>query len=83
MRTIINANDFYVKYRDLPLEQRFAFFHRIISDAPDSHGNMVLLYGQRDNFTLQQLISLRALFGRTKMELLWQEIRYIYTVVLG
>ena len=66
MRTIINANDFYVKYRDLPLEQRFAFFHRIISDAPDSHSNMVLLYDQRDNFTLEQLLSLRALFSEAR-----------------
>lgn len=66
MRTIINENDFYVKYRDLPLEQRFAFFHRIISDTSDSHGNMVLLYGQRDNFTLEQLLSLRALFSEAR-----------------
>lgn len=67
-RTVINNNDFYVKYRDLPLEQRFAFFHRIISDAPDSHSNMVLLYGQRDNFTLEQLLSLRALFSEARSQ---------------
>ena len=66
IRTIINGEDFYVKYRDLPLEQRFAFFHRIISDAPNSHSNMMLFYDQRDNFTLEQLLSLRALFSEAR-----------------
>lgn len=65
VRSIVNLVN-YIKYRSLPLEQQFDFFRRIISDAPNSHSNMVLLYEQRDKFTLQQLLSLRAIFSEER-----------------
>lgn len=62
-RSIVNNNDLYVKYRNTASNQFYDIFHGMISQAPDSHSNMLLLYDRRNWFPLEQLLTLRKLFS--------------------
>lgn len=61
-RAIVNTSDLYVKYRNVPSNQFCDIFNQMISQAPDSHSNMLLLYSKRNWFALEQLLLLRNLF---------------------
>lgn len=62
-RAIVNTNDLYVKYRNVHSDQFYNIFNHMISQAPNSHSNMLLLYGKRNWFSLEQLLLLRDLFA--------------------
>lgn len=67
-RGIVNTNDLYVKYRNMPSDQLYNIFNRMISQAPNSHSNMLLLYGKRNQFSPEQLLLLRNLFAEEQKE---------------
>ncbi|MBD3588366.1 thioredoxin family protein [Bacteroides sp. GM023] len=61
-RAIVNTNNHYAKYKGAPSNQFYDIFCRMISQAPSSHSSMLLLYGERNTFSLEQLLSLRNMF---------------------
>lgn len=67
-RSIVNLNDVFVKYGNGPSGQSYETFYRIISQSPNSHSNMILLYDRRNWFSLEQLLLLRDLFAEEQKE---------------
>ena len=61
-RAIVNKNNLYAKHKGVPSNQLYDIFCQMISQAPNSHSNMLLLYDKRNVFPLEQLLSLRNLF---------------------
>ena len=67
-RALTNKNDLHVKHKDLPADQLYDIFHRMISQVPDSHSNTLLLYDEKETFSIEQLMSLRSLLSKQQKQ---------------
>lgn len=68
-RALTNKNDLHVKHKDLPADQLYDIFHRMISQVPDSHSNTLLLYDEKETFFIEQLMSLRSLLSKQQKQI--------------